>query len=153
MKKELDSGVPLKRILLNDHKNITKAHYYAVGILLKDFCDQLPRPVFGFQACGRLIETYEKHLPSEQTLTIFIGIFSEMRTVNIRILLHFIDYTNSILFSSVKYLLKLYLIYLFLYQCQKELIFAIYLQEQGYLDILKVKKQLLQKILQHLKKH
>ena len=82
MKKELDEGVPLKRILLTLHKTIQKKHFYAVGILLKDFCDQLPRPVFGFQACGRLVDTHSQNLPEQQTLAIYVGIFSEMRTVS-----------------------------------------------------------------------
>lgn len=81
MRRQLNEGIPLKRILLNANKQINKIHFYAVGTLLKEFCDQLPRPIFGFQACGRLVETFNLNLPEDEQLKIFIGIFTEMETV------------------------------------------------------------------------
>ena len=81
MKQQMDKGIPLKRILLNANKDINRLHYYAVGTLLKDFCAQLPRPIFGFQACGRLIDTHQQKLSEPETLTIYIAIFTEMETV------------------------------------------------------------------------
>lgn len=82
MREQMDEGIPLKRILLNANKQITRIHYYAVGTLLKEFCDQLPRPIFGFQACGRLIETHERNLMESEKLKIFVAIFTEMDTVS-----------------------------------------------------------------------